>query len=436
MTLIESEQSKDIRLTQVARGPFMLRFASYRKSEDAKLHLRSEDYIVSELIPEKAVFALCDGVGSSYYGNIGSQFLGETLLNWLGNIDLPDSSKFMNEKIIKVWLENLNTSLKKELDLKADFATSIINSKTSPAQSELVQLAERTQRDDFGTQSNFVGGIIWPKTKNHPNGLVLLFWLGNARIKIFNELEDLTDLTKWGENPEQLKEVWSSKEGVVGHIYSYLTDFSKITRILAYSDGLEDVEDRLIPNLQGGQLEELVRQAQSIKDDDISFLEIFLSEDNQHEYSDDIVSKVRHQYSHSQIPAVLQAQQKGHFEVKKKDDKPHKEIRTQSKYSKLTKLLRSFLIILSLIISFGFGLVVGDYFRVLDNISNIVLPTSHAPTPTFFQPPPTQFVVPSSTPPPPPLEVIPPAQPTPFDSGTQDPLPPVEEPFEFAPTPY
>jgi hypothetical protein len=436
MTLIESEQSKDIRLTQVTRGPFMLRFASYRKSEDAKLHLRSEDYIVSELIPEKAVFALCDGVGSSYYGNIGSQFLGETLLNWLGNIDLPDSSKFMNEKITKVWLENLNTSLKKELDLKADFATSIINSKASPDQSELVQLAERTQRDDFGTQSNFVGGIIWPKTKNHPNGLVLLFWLGNARIKIFNELEDLTDLTKWGENPEQLKEVWSSKEGVVGHIYSYLTDFSKITRILAYSDGLEDVEDRLIPNLQGGQLEELVRQAQSIKDDDISFLEIFLSEDNQHEYSNDIVSKVRHQYSHSQIPAVLQAQQKGHFEVKENHDKPHKEKRTQSKFSKLAKLFGGFIIIISLITSFGLGLVLGDYFRVLEKISNIVLPTSHAPTPTFFQSPPTQFVVPSSTPPPPPLEVIPPTQPTPFDSGTQDPLPPVEEPFEFAPTPY
>ena len=56
MTIIETEQSRETKFTEIARGPFILRFISYRKSEDAKLNLRSEDYIVSELNPDKAVF--------------------------------------------------------------------------------------------------------------------------------------------------------------------------------------------------------------------------------------------------------------------------------------------------------------------------------------------------------------------------------------------
>lgn len=297
MTLIESEQTKDIHLTQVERGPFVFRFASYRKVEDAKLNLRSEDYIVSELTPEKAIFGLCDGVGSSYYGNIGAQFLGETILDWLGKVPVPSKAVFTQHNNANSWLEKLTNDIENELNDKITVASNIIQKREKISPNELIQLAEKTQRDDFGTQSNFAGGIIWPKSLDFPNGLVLLFWLGNARIRIFNGDVELTHLTNWGSNPEQLREVWSSKEGVVGHVYSYLTDFSKITTVMAYSDGMEGVEEQIKPNIQGVVLESIIRRAQSYKDDDVSYLEIFLAQGNVGEYSDDVVTKIRGQYN-------------------------------------------------------------------------------------------------------------------------------------------
>jgi hypothetical protein len=293
MTIIESEQSREISLTEISRGPFVLRFASYRKSEDAKLNLRSEDYIVSELTPDSAMFGLCDGVGSSFYGDIGSQILGETILNWLKRVPLPKNLILEKNNDSSKWLETLTNDLQTELNSKINLATNIIQKKEITSKDELIRLAENTQRDDFGTQSNFACGILWPRSPSLPNGLIILFWLGNARLRIFNKNKDLTNYLGWGDNPNQLKEVWSSKEGVVGSVYSYLTDFSKITTVMAYSDGLENVEENIHPNLNGTQFEAIVNQAQLIKDDDVSYLELSAIQGEVAGGTDDIVSLLR-----------------------------------------------------------------------------------------------------------------------------------------------
>lgn len=295
MTIIESEQSRDVKLTEIRRGPFLLRFLSYRKSEDAALNLRSEDYIVSELIPEKAIFALCDGVGSSFYGNIGSQILGEILLGWLGKISWPKNFSLEKRQVANAWLGNLTSELTSELNNKVAFATDIIQKKEITSQDELVRLAEITQRDDFGTQSNFACGIVWPRSPALQNGLVLLFWLGNARIKLFHQNRDMTAMLGWGQDPNQLKEVWSSKDGVVGKIYSHVTDLSTVTHIMAYSDGLENADASLRPNLDGAQLEALVQRSQSIKDDDVTFLELTASREEIAGVADDMVLPLRKQ---------------------------------------------------------------------------------------------------------------------------------------------
>ena len=295
MTTIESEQSREIRLTEIGRGPFLLRFLSYRKSEDAALNLRSEDYIVSELTPEKAIFGLCDGVGSSFYGNIGSQILGEILLSWLGKVTLPNSLSLEKPQVVNSWLSTLTADLTTELNNRISFATSVIQKKEIASPDELVRLAEETQRDDFGTQSNFAAGIVWPKSPSLPNGLVLLFWLGNARLRIFNHGRDLTATLGWGKDPDQLTQVWSSKDGVLGKVYSHVTDLAGVTHVIAYSDGLENAEQDIHPNLDAARLETLVQQSQSIKDDDATFLELTTRTDEIPGLADDIVTPLRKQ---------------------------------------------------------------------------------------------------------------------------------------------
>ncbi len=293
MTLIETDQSRDIKLTEIARGPFLLRYLSYRKSEDAALNLRSEDYIVSEINPEKTVFGLCDGVGSSFYGNIGSQILGEVLLNWLGKVAGPNNFDPDKPQTANKWLEKLTAELTAELNNRTVFATSVVQKKELTSQNEMVRMAESTQRDDFGTQSNFACGIVWPASPSLPKGLVLLFWLGNARLRLFNQNKDLTSLLGWGKDPDQLLEVWSSKDVVIGRVYSFVTDLSKVTSIIAYSDGLENAEEHIHPNLDGERLEALVQHSQSIKDDDATFLELSANNKEVPGLADDIVVPLR-----------------------------------------------------------------------------------------------------------------------------------------------
>jgi hypothetical protein len=123
----------------------------------------------------------------------------------------------------------------------------------------------------------------------------LLFWLGNARIRLFNENRDLTSMLGWGADPNQLKEVWSSKDGVVGKVHASITDLSAVTHVIAYSDGLENAEERIRPNLDAALLEALVQESQSIKDDDATFLELSAHREDVAGMADDMVVPLRKQ---------------------------------------------------------------------------------------------------------------------------------------------
>jgi hypothetical protein len=374
MTIIETEQSRETKFTEIARGPFILRFISYRKSEDAKLNLRSEDYIVSELNPDKAVFALCDGVGSSFYGDIGSQILGETLLDWLSRVSPPNNFMLGKSESANQWIGSLSKNLHAELKHKTELATTIIQKKEINSQDELTKLAEETQRDDFGTQSNFASGILWPKSPSRPNGLILLFWLGNARLRIYNKNTDLTHLLGWGNDPDQLREVWSSKDGVVGRIYSYITDLSKITTVIAYSDGLENAEDRIRPNLNGVQLEALVNQAQSIKDDDVTYLELSTIEGEVAGISDDIVSLFR-----KSTPSSLPQSDPDSDKLKQKFDTLQKKYDEQTSTVKRNQLVLIALIIGLSMLCFSAGFLLSP---VVGSILNPTPTATATPSPT------------------------------------------------------
>ena len=381
MTIIETDQSREIKLTEVARGPFVLRYLSYRKSEDAALDLRSEDYIVSDLNPEKTVFALCDGVGSSFYGNIGSQILGEILLNWLGQLSIPGN--FSLDKS-QNWLGKLTDSLTSELNKRTAFATNIIQQKELSSQNEMVRLAEITQRNDFGTQSNFACGIVYPASPTLPKGLILLFWLGNARLRLFSQNRDLTSSLGWGKDPNQLLEVWSSKDGVVGTVHSYISDLSAVTNIIAYSDGLENVDEQVRSNLNGEQLEVLVQKSQSIKDDDATFLELLPNNKELAGQVDDLVLPLRRQL---QTVSPRASQPTTDPEVQKLRSALNA---LQKKYDDLSRKntpSMGMLLIISVIfmtICFFLGLIVGP------TVKSILTPPTETPTPTFTATP-TRF---------------------------------------------
>jgi len=401
MAHIETEQSREIPLTVLVRGPFILRFASYRKNEDANLNLRSEDFIVSDITTEKALFGLCDGVGSSFYGNIGSQILGEILIAWLGKVPLPNNAILSRNESLQKWIDTLAKNLLTELNSKTKLATGIINKKDLSDKDELIRIAETTQRDDFGTQSNFACGILWPRSPTLPNGLVILFWLGNARLRLFNQNTDLTRLLGWGKDPDQLREVWSSKDGVLGRIYSYVTDLSKITTVIAYSDGLENVEDQIRPNLNASELEKLIFQSQGVKDDDATFLELSASRVEVPGIKDDVVSLLRGTGAVLASPHTSETDPTDTGKLKQTLDALQKKYDVQKATA---RKLRRNLIVLTTLFAIGCfvgGLVTGVALRSNRLFGPTITPTSSATllpslTPSLI-PSMTSTILPTST---------------------------------------
>lgn len=298
MAIIETDQSKDIHLTEFQRGQFFIRYASYRKGEDALLDLRSEDYVVTDVTPSRLLFCLSDGVGSSFYGNIGSQILSEIVLSFL-NESYKEFVAKTSDWVAELDIDELSVKLEDKLKQSINFATSYIENKDIyTGKNEQISLAEKSQRDDVGSQANFVAGIVIPRSKNQPNGFLLLFWLGNARVRLFNASQEITSETDWGMDPNQEKEVWSTKYGPIGMVHGYSRGLPGITNVIVYSDGLENVEPDIRPDMGIVEIENISKRSQSVKDDDVSFFEITNLDDlTTGDNTDDICLDVRERLS-------------------------------------------------------------------------------------------------------------------------------------------
>lgn len=304
MAIIETEQSRELKLTQIERGSFVFRFASYRKQEDAKLNLRSEDFIVADITPSKASFVLCDGVGSSFYGDLGSQILSEVVLHYLQSLRLSEVAEDLKKNQSSSL--NLVTDLRSALDSSLTLAQKHIDAlDIRTGKSEMVYQAEIEQKDLFGSQSNFAAGVIWPRSSKLPNGLALFLWLGNARLRLFSGQIELPALAQWGKDVEQQKDVWSSKHGLLGNIYSYVTDLTRFSSVIAYSDGLETVESAIKPGLTATEFETLVGRAQALMDDDISYLELTPMTTPFARPKDDISNAIRAELSERKKSSII-----------------------------------------------------------------------------------------------------------------------------------
>ena len=265
MAIIEIDQRIDSPVSTFFSKNISLRYA-YKRKLDAKddSGYRGEDYLVVRSEEAKTVFALCDGVASSFFGALGSQLLGEALVDWLwysfADSTLTPTDGDVESKALAEFL-NANTEIGKELTSQKDISSNNIYLAR--------ELKER--KEAHGTQSNFVCGVInYPKEKVEA-GYVYLFWLGDAKLRLFKGKQENTELLNatWDSS-----EAWSSIHGVVGNIHSRFLSTNDVDHIIAHSDGANPVEQNLQPSNNNGQLDKLLAQAQEIKDDDVSYLEI------------------------------------------------------------------------------------------------------------------------------------------------------------------
>jgi len=245
------------------------RYAYARSRDSRSANEPGQDYLTFQESKTSFSFALCDGVSQSFFGELAAQFAGNVLLSWLGTIGEISTTSALQDSLHQCLQEKNILANKKVLEypLPGDLGPFLVS----------VLEDKRAQ----GSETTFLSGRIDLPSKASPLGRVVFSWIGDSRIRF------------WGPRGERSKELgdnfltrqrWSTKHGVVGgnpHIFlSPLIDEKSeeftITRIMAYSDGLLDLNNITQP-LSNLALKTLMLEADlSATSDDISFLEIWI----------------------------------------------------------------------------------------------------------------------------------------------------------------
>jgi hypothetical protein len=371
MSIIELDQKNEILLSHHIRGPISVRYAYTRSRDRQEKKFRGQDYLVFRVEPQRMVFALCDGVGKSFMGGLAAQIVGEFLIEELWNIS-DDSNN----------IEEVKPQLVEQLNKQKQIATRIIYQKNlSFIHEDLARIHLEKRRDNFGTQTNFVCGLIDSPSKNLPLGRVFLFWLGDAKLKIFLQKENKTQNLQadWSSS-----EAWSSKEGVVGVIHSYYCNLNDIDCIIAHSDGLDSFQDQLSGISDDKLVEEIKNLKQSPGSDDISYLEINFS--NEMIYiSDDLTSLMRLTFAKKNQEIEEKIVQ---HEVPKDPIKPADVVYQNKPWVKWALGGLVILLVLSWIITF---IIAFEYVNLLGQRFSNTLQPSALPTLTITFPTPTKL---------------------------------------------
>lgn len=233
------------------------RYAYSPSAESCSQGEPGQDFAAVASDGRSARFVLCDGVSLSYRGDYGARILGEELFAWLKRVPEAD----LESKISR-----LLTAISRKADKGLD------KLKLPEGLSPLVRdvLLEKRQ---LGTEAMFACGYIAMPSRGR-KGKLWLMWQGDIRIRFWNGRGEALLLP-----PEQFNTLdrWSSrpaKAGTAPYCYSRPLSAEENGGLLIYSDGLESLDDKVIP-LPGRELERaLAAEASGGLPDDGSLLEL------------------------------------------------------------------------------------------------------------------------------------------------------------------
>lgn len=265
---IAVSQDSETGVQNIRHRYFHIRYLSARSYESKEANDLSQDYIAFQDDGERLVFAICDGVSQSYFGNIAAQFLGEHLVDWLWR-DFPWNSRGLDKSKL------------------TDLLVSYLNNQTTEAEAKVQQQAIPSdlptlmqhaleRKREYGSETVFACGSIELPNPQNPHGAIFLAWMGNTELQILatneNETENNLIKTTWDD-----KLRWSTKRGVVGGKPEiYLSSAEGIGRVVAYTDGIGSYGEKITDATDAELAQEVERLCAHPKSDDVSFIEIDL----------------------------------------------------------------------------------------------------------------------------------------------------------------
>ncbi|RLC70112.1 MAG: hypothetical protein DRI81_19545, partial [Chloroflexi bacterium] len=260
---LQVPQDRETGVQEIVAGSFRLRYLYARSSDCRQSDDPGQDYVALRQDGRRLAFALCDGVSQSFYGDLAARLLGDALVEWLW--DRLPPGEFRREPIRQA-LHGYLTDL-------TDEATRQVRRIPIPADAPPLLRDALEQKRAIGSESTFVCGTVEMPGPNLPHGRVVLAWLGDAELQLWGKERDRT-----GELGAEWIEArrWSTKVGPKGGtIGVFVGRLEDVRRVLAYSDGIASLRERLGRGIDDSELaREVERLGEMPTSDDVSFLEI------------------------------------------------------------------------------------------------------------------------------------------------------------------
>lgn len=223
-------QKKEMVSPLIRLDPYYFRLAYERSNDSVESSSPGQDYLLFSQTDNILLFAVCDGVSQSFMGDIGAKILGNALIQFLSQIDIYNESP----KIEADFNQYLHTITKD--------ATEQISSYVLPDNLPKMLKDVLEEKRLLGSQSTFVCGRIDLPSQTNPKGNLILFWMGDTRLRFWNmagfELLDFKDKFITAQR-------WSTLSGPIGGASNfYKAPLSSdnlehsLGRLIIFTDGL------------------------------------------------------------------------------------------------------------------------------------------------------------------------------------------------------
>jgi hypothetical protein len=243
-------------LMRVPADPAQVRVLLDRSRESALAGEPSQDYLAVRSDRQRLSFAVTDGVGSSFLGDVAAQILAAHVAEWLAPQPLTDS-------------ERLNSALTRYLHDLSDEMAERVAAWPLPASLSAIVRAALDQQRAYGSEAMVACGVV--DISGRRDATVAVAWLGDARVRVV--FRDGTHTDHYGQTSDR----WSSRLGPRGEIGCQVWPARQVARIIACTDGLlPELEStmELADDELRSRLEELARRPGN---DDMALVDVGLS---------------------------------------------------------------------------------------------------------------------------------------------------------------
>jgi|SoiMethySBSTD1v2_1073268.scaffolds.fasta_scaffold224369_2 hypothetical protein len=241
------------RLATRQGSPTRLRVLLDRSQDSAEVGEPTQDFLVVDSDPRRLCFAVTDGVGGSFMGDLAAQMLANGLVDWLMALQLPET-----EAALRIALDQFL------MEFRHDAADRVAAWPIPASVTGIVREALEQKRD-YGSEAMFVCvGVDY--TRWRPR--VFAAWLGDTRLRMVLRRGRAEDIG--GDTADR----WSSRLGTRGNVGCRIWRAGAVRRVIACSDGvLPELESvvHLPDALLADRLTELSSRANS---DDVALVDV------------------------------------------------------------------------------------------------------------------------------------------------------------------